>query len=80
MISNMSNSSTNPKPHRTAMVPVTTMEELPLLTEAERADLLVSLKEAEASVKAGQGVEHDPDTFVDRLIAIRNTAKRSKPA
>jgi len=77
---NMSNSSTNPKPRRTTMVPVTTMEELALLTEAERADLLASLKEAEASVRAGQYVEHEPDTFMDGLIAIRNTAKRSKPA
>ena len=62
------------------MVPVTTMEELPLLTEEERADLLASLKEAEASVKAGQYVEHNPETFVDHLLAIRNTAKRSTPA
>jgi hypothetical protein len=75
----MSNPTTGSKPHLTAMVPVTTMEELPLLTEAERADMLASLKEAEAGVEAGQYVEHDPKTFVDHLLAIRNTARRSTP-
>ncbi len=76
----MNHSSTSPKITRTTMVPVTTMEEMPLLAEAERADLLASLKESEASIKAGQYVEHDSGTFVDRLMAIRNTTKQSNPA
>ncbi|MFZ1963454.1 MAG: hypothetical protein WAU78_08290 [Roseiarcus sp.] len=32
------------------MVPVTTMEELPILSEEERADMLASLKAAEARI------------------------------
>jgi hypothetical protein len=38
------------KARRTAMVPVTTMEELPILSEEERADMLASLKAAEARI------------------------------
>ena len=80
MVLGMSYSSTSPKAARTTMVPVTTMEEMPLLAEAERAALVTSLKEAEASVKAGQYTEHDSGTFVDRLMTVRNAAKQSKPA
>jgi hypothetical protein len=66
------------KARRTARVPVTTMEELPILSEEERAEMLASLKAAEARLAAGQGVEHDPDAFVDRLMKVRATAIRRK--
>ena len=33
--------------------------------------MLASLKAAEARIAAGQCVEHDPDTFVDRLMEVR---------
>jgi hypothetical protein len=66
------------KARRTARVPVTTMEELPILSEEERAEMLASLKAAEARVAAGQCVEHDPDTFVDRLMKVRAGAIRRK--
>jgi len=66
------------KARRTARVPVTTMEELPILSEEERAEMLASLKAAEARVAAGQCVEHDPDTFVDRLMKVRASAIRRK--
>jgi hypothetical protein len=56
---------------RTTMVPVTTMEEMPLLSEAESTDMIASLKAAEAEIAAGQFVEHDSSTFVDRMIALR---------
>jgi hypothetical protein len=63
---------------RTTMVPVTTMEEMPLLSEAERADMIASLKAAEAEIAAGHFVEHDSSTFVDRMMALREAAIRSK--
>jgi len=64
---------------RTTMVPVTTMEEIPVLSEAERDELLKSLKEAEARAKAGQAgqtTEYDPKTFKDRLIGIYRRSKQ----
>jgi hypothetical protein len=68
------------KTRRTAMVPVTTMEEVLLLSEEERADMVASLKAAEARIAAGQYVEHDPETFVDRLMDVRASAIRNKNA
>lgn len=58
------------------MVPVTTMEEVPVLTEEERAELMAALKEAEARIKAGEGIEYDPKTFKERLLRIYRNAKR----
>lgn len=55
---------------RTTLVPVTTMEEIPVLSADEREELLTSLKEAEARVKAGKAVDYDRRTFKDRLIGI----------
>lgn len=60
------------------MVPVTTMEELPILSEEERAEMLASLKAAEARIAAGQCAEHDPGAFVDRLMKVRAAAIRRK--
>ena len=62
------------------MVPVTTMEEVPILSEKERADMIVSLEAAEARIAAGRYVEHDPATFVDRLMEIRAAAISNKKA
>jgi hypothetical protein len=56
------------------------MEEVILLTDAEREDMHCSLKAAEAEIKAGRFTAYDPVTFVDRLVAIRDKAKRSKGA
>ena len=61
---------------RTTMVPVTTMEEIPVLSSKERADLLDSLKAAESRVKAGKAIDYDPNTFKDRLIGIYQARKR----
>ena len=62
--------------HRTTMVPVTTMEEIPILSEREREDLLESLRQAEARVKAGQAIDYDRKSFRERLIAIYRGSKR----
>jgi hypothetical protein len=61
---------------RTTMVPVTTMEEIPVLSERERAELLASLKQAEKRVKAGKAVDYDPKAFKRRLIEIYRSGKR----
>jgi hypothetical protein len=63
---------------RTAMVPVTTMEEAPILSDGERAVMIASLKAAEARIAAGEYVEHDPNTFADRLMDIRADAIRNR--
>jgi hypothetical protein len=63
---------------RTAMVPVTTMEEAPILSEEERAEMVAILKDAEARVASGECVEHDPGTFVDHLMEVRASAIRKK--
>ena len=64
------------KRRRTTMVPVTTMEEIPVLSEQERAELLSSLERAEARIKSGKAIDYDPKTFKDRLLRIYRGAKR----
>jgi hypothetical protein len=68
------------KPWRTAMMPVTTLEEVPILDDEERAEMLASLKEAEARIAAGEYVEYDPATFKDHLLAIYKAARNAKTA
>ncbi len=62
----------------TVMVPVTTMEDLTLLTEAERAEMLQSLEVSEAEIRASRFFAHDPATFVERLTALRDKAWHAK--
>jgi hypothetical protein len=66
------------KDRRTTMVPVTTMEEVPLLSPEERAALVSSLEEADARVKAGQAIEYNPAALKDRLLNLHRKAKRTK--
>jgi hypothetical protein len=61
---------------RTTMVPVTTTEEIPVLSRQERAALTASLEQAEARVKAGKAVDYDPKTFKNRLVGIYRRGKR----
>jgi hypothetical protein len=73
----MANKSTaKDKRRRTTMVPVTTMEEMPVLSDRERAELTASLKAAEARIKAGKAVDYDPKTFKQRLIDVYRSGKR----
>ncbi len=55
---------------RTTMVPVTTMEEVPVLTDEELAALRAALKEAEAQIQAGNCTKYDQKTFRERLLRI----------
>lgn len=64
-----------PQTPRTTMAPVTTMEEVPVLSEAERAEMIASLKAAETRIDAGQFTVFDPVKFKRRLIAIHNNVK-----
>jgi hypothetical protein len=66
---------TKDKGRRTTVVPVTTMEEIPVLSDKERADLVKSLKDAQARVRAGKAVDHDPKTFKKRLVQIYRGSK-----
>jgi hypothetical protein len=63
-------SSRRPESRTTTMVPVTTMEELPVLSDQEREKLLADLRTAEAEAAAGQSVEFDPEAFEKRLLDI----------
>ena len=55
---------------------VTTRREFQSLCDREREQLLVSLKQAEARIEAGQALDYDPKTFKERLITIYRDAKR----
>jgi hypothetical protein len=61
---------------RTTHVPVTTMEEIPVLSEQERAELLASLKQAEAEIKQGNYFDYDSKTFKNRMMRIYRSKKR----
>jgi hypothetical protein len=61
---------------RTTMVPVTTVEENPVLSERECAQLLAALRQAEKRVKAGKAIDYDPKAFKRRLTGICRSGKR----
>ena len=64
------------KRRRTTTVPVTTMEEIPILSPKERERLLRTLKQAEGRIKAGKGIDYDPTSFKRRLLRIYRAGKR----
>ena len=61
---------------RTTIVPVTTMEEIPVLSDKERADFIDALNEAERRLHAGDAIEYGSKTFKDRLVGIYRGGKR----
>ena len=61
---------------RATQVPMTTMEDIPVLGEAERAALRAALKKAERQIKSGDYVKYDSKTFRGRLLAAYREAKR----
>jgi hypothetical protein len=60
----------------TTMVPVTTMEEIPVLSEKEMAELRASLRRAESRIKVGKGIDYDSHAFKQRLMNIYRGGKR----
>ncbi len=65
----MKTPATKPEPE-TIFVPVVTMEEVPILSEEERDELLASLKEAEADFAAGRAELFDRESFMARFMGI----------
>lgn len=64
---------TQPKSNRapeTTFVPVVTMEEVPVLGDEEREDLIVSLKDAESDIAAGRATTFNRASFIARFMAI----------
>lgn len=49
------------KLQRTNLLPLTTMEEIPVLTADERAELIASLVEAEREIAEGRGAPYDTE-------------------
>jgi hypothetical protein len=64
------------KRRRTTMVPVTTMEEIPVLSEEERAELLHSLKQAEARVRSGKAIDFHSKNFKNGLLRVYRGSTR----
>ena len=62
----------------TTFVPVVTMEEVPVLSEAESAELLASLKESRADIAAGRFVELAADEIAPWLNGVAREARRKK--
>ena len=60
------------------MVPVTTMEEIPVLSASERKEMLSTLEKAAKRIENGEGVDYDPRTFKQRLTRVYREAKRSR--
>ena len=60
------------------MIPVMTVEEVPVFSEAERAEMIAPLQQAEAAVAAGNFTVFDPKTFVARLMNVRAEALRKR--
>jgi hypothetical protein len=73
----MTSKAAEDKRRRTTMVPVTTMEELPVLSDKERADLRASLEQAEERIEAGESIDYAPKTFKRRLLGIHQGVKRA---
>ena len=65
----MKKAALDPK-RETMVVPVVTMEEVPVLSERERAELIASLKRAEADVAAGKAKPFNREEFRKRFLAI----------
>ena len=53
-----------------------TMEEVPIISEAEREELMASLREGQARIANGECAPLDPNTLADRFMAVRAAALR----
>ncbi|HMK91300.1 MAG TPA: hypothetical protein VK446_16920 [Methylocystis sp.] len=56
---------------RTILIPVTTMEEVSVLSTKERAELFVSLAEAEREIAEGRGAPYDGAEMRERFMRGR---------
>ena len=74
----MSNTTAKATPRKTTLMPVTTMEEVPVYTKTERAEMLASLKEAEADIAAGRFIELNADEIEPWLKEKLRKARAKK--
>jgi hypothetical protein len=59
---------------KTVFMPVTTMEEVPVLRAADRAELIASIRQAEADIGYGAFALHNPQNFVQDMAKYRTAA------
>lgn len=52
----MSKIDPQPAKRRTEIIPVLTMVEVPVMSEAEKAEMIASLREAEEDIRAGRSI------------------------
>jgi hypothetical protein len=63
---------------RVTVAPVTTMEEVPVLTSAERAEFIDSLEIAQAQINAGDFLEYEAEAFKDWLFDAYRGGNKEK--
>jgi hypothetical protein len=68
------------KPKRTTLIPVTTMEEVPVLSAGQRAELAASLAEAEREIAEGRGAPYDTEETRQHFMRGFEGRKTSPPS
>jgi len=58
----------NKEKRKVTVTPVTTMQEVPVLTPAEQAEFIDSLEVAEAQINPGDAMKYENEAFKDRLF------------
>jgi hypothetical protein len=74
----MSKPTTSKAIRATTLMPVVTMEEVPVLSDEERAELLQSLKDAQADIAAGRFTELKVGEVEDWLREIAREERQKK--
>jgi hypothetical protein len=70
----------NDKRQRTTLIPVTTMEEVPVLSAGQRAELAASLAEAERDIAEGRGALYATDETRQHFMRGFKGRKTSPPS
>jgi hypothetical protein len=63
---------------KTIFMPVITMEEVPVLRAADRAELIASIHQAEADIASGKFVLLNSENFLQDMTGFRNAALTKK--
>lgn len=74
----MGKTTTGKSARATTLMPVVTMEEVPVLSDEERAELLQSLKDAQADIAAGRFAELEPSEVEEWLREIAREERQKK--
>ena len=70
----------NDKRRRATLIPVTTMEEVPVLSTRQRAELAASLAEAQREIAEGRGALYDTDETRQYFMRGFKGRKTSPPS